>query len=106
VVGRFSSEAQQLLKRDSILQFNSLINNTKTHFNMASIDVREDTFPSRSREVSGVVNGVATEITSTNFADKVLITISQEGRLSQWVYKYYHDLINIPLTSQNRSKFP
>jgi hypothetical protein len=88
-----------------MLQFNSLINNIKTHFNMASIDVREDTFPSRSREVSGIVNGVATEITSTNFADKVLITISQEGRLSQWVYKYYHDPIGISLTWQNRSKF-
>lgn len=55
---------------------------------MATADVREDAFPSRSREVSGLVNGIATEITSTSFADKILITISQEGRLSQWVIEY------------------
>ncbi|KAF4972059.1 hypothetical protein FSARC_1277 [Fusarium sarcochroum] len=60
---------------------------------MAAVDVREDSFPSRSREVSGLVNGVATEITSTNFADKILITISQEGRLSQW--------IQVPLTGSS-----
>ncbi|CAM1508195.1 Fc.00g050430.m01.CDS01 [Cosmosporella sp. VM-42] len=52
---------------------------------MASIDVREDGFPARSREASGLVNGVATEATSTSFSDKILITISQEGRLSQWI---------------------
>ena len=53
---------------------------------MTSIDGRPDQFPAGSREVSGVVNGVTTEISSTSFADKILITISQEGRLSQWVY--------------------
>lgn len=52
---------------------------------MEGIDVREESFPSRSREASGLVNGVATEVTSTNFSDKILLTISQEGRLSQWV---------------------
>lgn len=55
---------------------------------MATVDVRQDSFPSRSREVSGLVNGIDTEITSTSFADKILITISQEGRLSQWVIEY------------------
>ncbi|KAF4983200.1 hypothetical protein FZEAL_1357 [Fusarium zealandicum] len=52
---------------------------------MESVDVREEPFPSRTREASGVVNGIATEVTSTSFADKILITISQEGRLSQWI---------------------
>ncbi|RSL99436.1 hypothetical protein BHE90_005522 [Fusarium euwallaceae] len=60
---------------------------------MESIDVREDSFPSRSREASGLVNGVATEVTSTNFSDKILLTISQEGRLSQW--------IQVPLTGSS-----
>ncbi|KAJ3542554.1 hypothetical protein NM208_g4039 [Fusarium decemcellulare] len=60
---------------------------------MAAVDVREDPFPSRSREASGLVNGVATEVTSTSFADKILITISQEGRLSQW--------IQVPLTGSS-----
>ncbi|KAF4469700.1 hypothetical protein FALBO_3390 [Fusarium albosuccineum] len=60
---------------------------------MAAVDVREDPFPSRSREASGLVNGVATEVTSTSFADKILITISQDGRLSQW--------IQVPLTGSS-----
>ncbi|KAM5342403.1 hypothetical protein ACJ41O_013369 [Fusarium nematophilum] len=60
---------------------------------MEPVDVREDPFPSRSREASGLVNGVATEVTSTGFADKILITISQEGRLSQW--------IQVPLTGSS-----
>ncbi|KAJ4168014.1 hypothetical protein NW754_011828 [Fusarium falciforme] len=60
---------------------------------MEGIDVREDSFPSRSREASGLVNGVATEVTSTNFSDKILLTISQEGRLSQW--------IQVPLTGSS-----
>ncbi|EEU44385.1 uncharacterized protein NECHADRAFT_84869 [Fusarium vanettenii 77-13-4] len=60
---------------------------------MEGIDVREDLFPSRSREASGLVNGVATEVTSTNFSDKILLTISQEGRLSQW--------IQVPLTGSS-----
>ncbi|RSL71204.1 hypothetical protein CEP53_001623 [Fusarium sp. AF-6] len=60
---------------------------------MEGIDVREDSFPSRSREASGLVNGVATKVTSTNFSDKILLTISQEGRLSQW--------IQVPLTGSS-----
>ncbi|KAH7264239.1 hypothetical protein FSOLCH5_010240 [Fusarium solani] len=60
---------------------------------MEGIDVREESFPSRSREASGLVNGVATEVTSTNFSDKILLTISQEGRLSQW--------IQVPLTGSS-----
>ncbi|KAJ3458335.1 hypothetical protein MRS44_012444 [Fusarium solani] len=60
---------------------------------MEGIDVREESYPSRSREASGLVNGVATEVTSTNFSDKILLTISQEGRLSQW--------IQVPLTGSS-----
>ncbi|KAM0435382.1 hypothetical protein ACHAPT_003476 [Fusarium lateritium] len=60
---------------------------------MEGIDVREDSFPSKSREASGLVNGVATEVTSTSFSDKILLTISQEGRLSQW--------IQVPLTGSS-----
>lgn len=66
----------------------STFNNRKlSNFMMEVTDVREETFPARSREANGLVNGVATEVTATNFADKILITISQEGRLSQWVTK-------------------
>lgn len=48
-------------------------------------DVREEPFPAPSKLANGTVNGVPTQVSCTNFADKILLTISQEGRLSQWV---------------------
>ncbi|KAG5981622.1 hypothetical protein E4U55_002734 [Claviceps digitariae] len=48
-------------------------------------DVREDEFPAPSKQITGIVNGVETQVTSLSFSDKLLVTISQEGRLSQWV---------------------
>ncbi|KAG8158807.1 hypothetical protein KVR01_011250 [Diaporthe batatas] len=50
-----------------------------------SSDVREEPFPAPSKLANGTVNGVPTQVSCTNFADKILLTISQEGRLSQWV---------------------
>lgn len=43
-------------------------------------------FPAKTKQVAGLVNGVETDLTSMYFADKILITISQGGRLAQWVY--------------------
>jgi hypothetical protein len=48
-------------------------------------DVRGDSFPVPSRQTSGVVDGTPTEVSSLSFSDKILVTITQEGRLSQWV---------------------
>ena len=45
----------------------------------------QEPFPVRSREAAGSVNGIQTEVTVLDFADKILLTISQEGSLSQWV---------------------
>jgi proteasome assembly chaperone 3 len=42
-------------------------------------------FPAPSKQAAGLVNGTPTDVSSVYFADKILITISQEGRLSQWV---------------------
>lgn len=52
---------------------------------MATTGVREEPFPAPSRQAKGQVNGIPTEVSCTNFADKILITISQDGRLAQWV---------------------
>ncbi|KAI3396375.1 hypothetical protein diail_12265 [Diaporthe ilicicola] len=52
---------------------------------LASTDVREEPFPAPSKLANGIVNGIPTQVSCTNFADKILLTISQEGRLSQWV---------------------
>jgi proteasome assembly chaperone 3 len=42
-------------------------------------------FPAATKQAAGLVNGVHTDVASIFFADKILITISQGGRLSQWV---------------------
>ncbi|KOS19522.1 hypothetical protein ESCO_000649 [Escovopsis weberi] len=56
-------------------------------------ELREEPFPAKIRTASGLVNGIATEATSTYFSDKILVTVSQKGRLSQW--------IQVPLTGSS-----
>lgn len=47
--------------------------------------VRTEPFPASSKKTVGAVNGVSTEIETFSFADKIMITVSQGGRLAQWV---------------------
>ncbi|KEF61470.1 uncharacterized protein A1O9_03036 [Exophiala aquamarina CBS 119918] len=50
-------------------------------------------FPASTRQVVGEVNGVKTDVMSISFADKIMITVTQDGRLAQW--------ITVPLLSDN-----
>ncbi len=59
---------------------------------------REDPFPAPSKQASGTIDGIATEAAAVRFADKILLTISQDGRLSQWV----RDVFPMPLYSAHR----
>lgn len=43
-------------------------------------------YPAPSKNSSGTVNGRLTSVTSIGFADKILITISQAGKLAHWVH--------------------
>ncbi|KAI0600535.1 hypothetical protein F4775DRAFT_546318 [Biscogniauxia sp. FL1348] len=45
----------------------------------------EEPFPAQSKQASGSIDGVSTEASSVFFSDKILVTLSQEGRLSQWI---------------------
>ncbi len=47
--------------------------------------VEKAPFPVTKKEAIGYVAGKQTVITSMYFAEKIMITISQDGRLSQWV---------------------
>ncbi|KAF1989181.1 hypothetical protein K402DRAFT_411223 [Aulographum hederae CBS 113979] len=49
-------------------------------------DVTPTPYPALTRSASGKVSGIQTDVTSIAFADKILITISQGGRLAQWVH--------------------
>jgi len=42
-------------------------------------------FPAATKQAAGLVNGTQTDVSSIYFADKIMVTISQGGRLSQWV---------------------
>jgi proteasome assembly chaperone 3 len=42
-------------------------------------------FPAATKHAAGLVHGTQTDVSSVYFSDKILITISQGGRLSQWV---------------------
>ncbi|KJX94064.1 hypothetical protein TI39_contig4221g00003 [Zymoseptoria brevis] len=43
-------------------------------------------FPVPSKSTCGHINGVLTEVSSMVFSDKILITISQAGKLAHWVH--------------------
>ena len=43
------------------------------------------TYPITPRQASCLVDGVHTEVTTTSFSDKILITVTQNGSLAQWV---------------------
>jgi proteasome assembly chaperone 3 len=61
--------------------------NPPTGLQELSIDrgVEPTRFPAPSKQAAGSVNGTQTIVSSVYFADKILITISHGGRLSQWV---------------------
>jgi proteasome assembly chaperone 3 len=46
------------------------------------------TYPAVTRQAAALVDGISTQVTSMLFADKILVTIIQEGRLAQWVKLY------------------
>jgi proteasome assembly chaperone 3 len=52
---------------------------------MDGSQVREEPFPAASKQATGPIDGVETEASSIFFADRIMVTLSQEGKLSQWV---------------------
>ncbi|OBT55474.1 hypothetical protein VE04_04776 [Pseudogymnoascus sp. 24MN13] len=59
--------------------------------------IQETPFPTHSKTAAGLVGGTETDISSLAFSDKILITISQGGRLSQWV--------QVPLSTASPTTF-
>ena len=43
-------------------------------------------YPATTKQAAGTIDGIDTDVTSTVFSDKIMITITQGGRLAQWVY--------------------
>ena len=49
------------------------------------MDVVAEPFPAHTKTAAGEIHRIPTEVMSISFGDKILITISQGGRLAQWV---------------------
>jgi proteasome assembly chaperone 3 len=47
--------------------------------------ITPEAFPAKTKTASGTINGAQTEAMSVAFADKIVITISQGGKLAHWV---------------------
>lgn len=43
------------------------------------------TYPAPTKQAAVEINGVKTDAMSMSFSDKIMITITQGGRLAQWV---------------------
>ncbi|KAJ5778928.1 hypothetical protein N7457_006648 [Penicillium paradoxum] len=50
-------------------------------------------FPAITKQVAGLVNGVQTDVVIMSFSDKIMVTISQAGRLAHWLH--------VPMENQN-----
>lgn len=61
---------------------------------MESSQVREEPFPAPSRQATGLIGGVETEAACVLFEDKIMVTLSQGGRLAQWVRIYAFEAVD------------
>ncbi|MCJ1228904.1 hypothetical protein MMC12_005568 [Toensbergia leucococca] len=43
-------------------------------------------YPATSKQAAGVVDGITTQVTSISFSDKIMVTVTQAGRLAQWIH--------------------
>ncbi|KAH4178321.1 hypothetical protein HBH43_043320 [Parastagonospora nodorum] len=48
--------------------------------------VSHTSYPARTKTSSATIKGLRTVATAVNFADKILITVTQDGRLAHWVH--------------------
>lgn len=75
---------------------------------MESAQVIDEPFPAECKRATGQIDGISTEATVLLFADRILVTLCQEGRLSQWVCKLPKgiDRQTAFLTTSPRFKYP
>ena len=49
-------------------------------------------FPAPTKQAAREINGIKTDVMSISFADKIMITVTQNGRLAQWVSLHYVEI--------------
>ena len=45
-------------------------------------------YPAETKKAVKQINGILTEVMMVSFSDRIMVSISQEGRLAQWVSHY------------------
>jgi hypothetical protein len=45
-------------------------------------------YPAQTKQAATRIDGILTEVLAIFFSDRIMISISQEGRLAQWVSEY------------------
>ncbi|KAH7058855.1 hypothetical protein B0J12DRAFT_651762 [Macrophomina phaseolina] len=53
---------------------------------MPDFPINPEAFPASTRNAAGDVDGIHTDVMVLRFADKIMVTISQGGRLAHWVH--------------------
>ncbi|KAK2803863.1 hypothetical protein FQN50_006871 [Emmonsiellopsis sp. PD_5] len=43
-------------------------------------------FPASTKQAAGVLGGISTDVMVVSFSDKIMVTVSQKGKLAQWVW--------------------
>ncbi|PYH48208.1 proteasome assembly chaperone 3 [Aspergillus saccharolyticus JOP 1030-1] len=52
-------------------------------------------FPAVTKQTAGIINGIPTDVMLVKFSDRIMVTISQKGRLGHWLH--------VPLENKNPS---
>ncbi|KAF1961305.1 hypothetical protein CC80DRAFT_488612 [Byssothecium circinans] len=53
---------------------------------MNDYEVTPTPFPASTRTARALINNIETTASTTSFADKILVTVTQNGRLAHWVH--------------------
>ncbi|KAL8686787.1 MAG: hypothetical protein Q9218_006866 [Villophora microphyllina] len=61
--------------------------------NAVPVSIPSTSYPATTKQAVGHIDGVLTDVTSTAFSDRILVTITQAGRLAQWIH--------VPLEASN-----
>ncbi|KAL8799927.1 MAG: hypothetical protein Q9223_007462 [Gallowayella weberi] len=69
----------------------------------SSIDIPTISYPATTKQAAGYIDGILTDVMFTSFSDKIMITITQNGRLAQWV-RSVQSSDTMPLTLTNEYK--
>ncbi|WEW61539.1 hypothetical protein PRK78_007029 [Emydomyces testavorans] len=43
-------------------------------------------FPAQTKQAAGLVGGIQTDVMMISFSDKILVTVTQNGRLAHWLH--------------------